>query len=104
MTNCIKKRTQATNYNMADKSGHHVYFEDGTPYKYFSHSNWYDTATPYQYCVRELKEIKNIIKSGQKLKIESYGNVHLISTLDEFKNWIENVFYGGFEKYVFESN
>ncbi len=80
-----------------------VYFENGKTYKSFLHSNWYDTTTPYQYCVGELTEIKNTIQSGQKLRIESYGKPHLISTSEQFKSWIENVFCGGFEKYVFKS-
>ncbi len=90
-------------YRLDKEIEHNIYYENGELFKCFLHSNWYDTATPYQYCVKELKEIRDSIAGGQKLKFESYGKTHFISTQDEFKNWIENVFYGGYEKFVFET-
>lgn len=80
---------------------HKVYFENGNEFKSFLNSNWYDTATPYQWCIKELLEIKRYIAEGKTIKIDSNNNIQIITNLDEFKTWIEKVFYGGFEKFVF---
>ncbi|PIF53600.1 hypothetical protein [Flavobacterium sp. 2] len=80
---------------------HIVYSENGEVFKAFLNSNWYDTVTPYMYCVSELKSIKNKIDNSEKFKIESNNKVYHITTIEEFRIWIEKVFYGGFEEYVF---
>jgi hypothetical protein len=81
---------------------HKVYLENGEEFKSFLNSNRYDTATPYQFCVKELLEIKNIIIGGNTIKIDSNNKVYIITNLVEFKTWITKVFYGGFEKFVFK--
>ena len=86
---------------MERETEHIVYFENGDLFKSFLNSNWYDTPTPYQFCTAELKEIKNTLKSGHKLRIVSNDETHLISSLDDFRFWIKNIFGGGFEEYVF---
>jgi hypothetical protein len=82
---------------------HIVYLENGDEFKSFLNSNWYDTATPYQFCIKELLEIKSIIANGKMIKIDSNNKIYVISNLDEFQTWIKKVFYGGFEKFVFPS-
>ncbi|MBS7252825.1 hypothetical protein [Flavobacterium branchiicola] len=81
---------------------HFVYSEDGEVFKAFLDSNWYDTVSPYLYCVSELKSIKSKIENNEKFKIESNGKIYLITTNGEFKTWIEKVFHGGFEEHVFD--
>jgi hypothetical protein len=82
---------------------HNVFIDDDL-IKSFTNSNWYDTATPYQFCITELIFLKHKIEIGKKLRIESKGKTYKINNLDEYKKWIESVFYGGFEKFVFETN
>ena len=84
-----------------ERAEHIVYSENGEVFKAFLNSNWYDTVSPYMYCVSELKSIKSKIDNDKKFKIESNGKIYHITTNLEFKNWIEKVFYGGFEKHVF---
>ncbi|TWI03159.1 hypothetical protein IQ05_00088 [Flavobacterium tiangeerense] len=81
---------------------HIIYKENGEEFKSFLNSNWYDTATPYQFCISELKKIKNEIDSGKAFLIVSYDQKYKISTSKEFEKWIVNIFLGGFEKFVFE--
>ncbi len=71
--------------------------------KSFVNSNWYDTATPYQYCISELTILRQKIEIGENLRIESNGKTYEINNLEEYKKWIETVFYGGFEKFVFRT-
>ncbi|MBP9068385.1 MAG: hypothetical protein KBG47_02685 [Bacteroidia bacterium] len=80
---------------------HIVFFENGDQLNTFLNSNWYDTATPFHFCVSELKIIKEELKRGHKLKIESNGKTYKISSLADFENWIKNIFGGGFESHVF---
>lgn len=82
---------------------HKVYFENGEEFKNFLNSNWYDTATPYQFCIKELLEIKKAVESGKKIKIESNNKIYQITNLAEFETWIKKVFCGGFEKFVFST-
>ncbi len=37
----------------------------------FKDSYWYDTATPFQWCVSEIKKIADKIKAGQEVRIIS---------------------------------
>ncbi|OXA79937.1 hypothetical protein SAMN05444397_106166 [Flavobacterium aquidurense] len=84
-----------------EKAEHVVYSENGEVFNAFLNSNWYDTMSPYLYCVSQLKSIKSKIDNNEKFKIESNGKIYHITTNLEFRNWIEKVFYGGFEKHVF---
>jgi hypothetical protein len=63
----------------------------------FTNSCWYDTATPAQWCANRLIELKDKIKNGQKLKIESNGVYIEIQNLTDFKIWLKDYFNGGFE-------
>lgn len=82
---------------------HNIFIND-VLIKSFSNSAWYDTATPYQHCVSELKIVKQKIEIGNKLRIESNSKTYQINNLIEFKDWITTVFGGGFEKFVFAPN
>lgn len=79
----------------------HTVFIEGVLVKSFSNSVWYDTATPFQYCVAELKQLKAIIESGSSLVIEGGGETYRIGNLEEYKRWMTSVFHGGFENWVF---
>lgn len=81
---------------------HIVYSENGEVFKAFLNSNCYDTTSPYMFCVSELKSIKNKIDNSEKFKIESNGKIYQITTNSEFRAWMEKVFYGGYEDYVFD--
>jgi len=80
---------------------HVVFSDDDTVLKSFSNSSWYDTATPYQFCISELRELKNEIKNNRRIYIESNGIKYQIFSLNEFRIWIEEVFLGGFENIFF---
>lgn len=83
------------------KIEHTIYFENGGVFKTFLNSNWYDTASPYQFCIKELLEIKDAISNGKIIKIDSNSTVYLISNLNDFQTWIKKVFHGGFEEFIF---
>ncbi|MCZ4242541.1 hypothetical protein [Pedobacter punctiformis] len=68
----------------------------------FLNSNWYDTASPYQWCINALKNLKDEIDLSKRVEIISNGVTYKIINNADFKNWIEQVFFGGFEKYVFD--
>lgn len=80
----------------------HQIFIENKLVKSFSNSKWYDTTTPYQWCVSELKELKKELLDGKSLKIISLDKTYSIENIMDFKTWTEKVFNGGFEKYVFD--
>jgi hypothetical protein len=80
----------------------HRVFVGGKIIKTFADSAWYDTATPFQFCTNELRQLKSEIQRGQRLTIESTGKNFEIETLDDFRSWLVNIFGGGFEEYVFK--
>ena len=82
----------------------HKVFIGGVLIKSFVNSNWYDTATPYQFCISELTILRQKIEIGENLRIESNGKTYEINNLEEYKKWMETVFYGGFEKFVFRTD
>lgn len=78
----------------------HQVFARGRLIKSFTYSYWYDTATPYQWCVRELKALKQKVTDNEALTITSMGITYLISNELEFYNWVANIFGGGFEEFL----
>lgn len=74
------------------ETAHQVYLENGELYKSFTASEWYDTATPAQYCLKELNEIWNAIQAGQRFYIDSTGNRYTITSVNDFRDWLANVF------------
>jgi hypothetical protein len=80
----------------------HKIYIDNKLVKSFSSSVWYDTATPFQWCISELKELKKELQEGKSLEIISQDKNYKIENIMEFKTWTEKVFNGGFEKYVFD--
>jgi len=76
---------------------HKIFNEHNELKMSLTNSCWYDTATPAQWCANRLAELKEEIKNGEILKIESKGNIYPILNLDDFKNWVINEFKGGFE-------
>ena len=61
----------------------HCVFINEVLIKAFTNSNWYDTASPYQFCISELIFLKHKIESGQKLTIESLGEIYKIDNLSQ---------------------
>jgi hypothetical protein len=80
----------------------HNVFIDGALIKSFTSSDWYDTATPYQFCIAELLFLKHRIEKGDRLEINSRGQLYIIDNLDSYKAWMQTVFGGGFEQFVFK--
>ena len=66
----------------------------------FRESCWYDTATPFQWCLKEHKKIVDRIHSGVQIKIISIDTEYLISDKKEYYMWLKNIFKGGFDKYL----
>lgn len=82
---------------MGTEIEHMVYDETGRFLNCFTNSGWYDTATPAQWCIRAMTELKNILSGGKKLKIISCGKTYEIATQDDFRDWLKFEFKGGFE-------
>lgn len=80
----------------------HKVFIDGILIKSFTSSDWYDTATPYKFCISELLYLKLRIEKGDRLKIDSLGKIYEIDNLDSYSTWMQTVFGGGFEQFVFK--
>lgn len=80
----------------------HKVFIDGVLIKSFTGSDWYDTATPYKFCLSELLFLKHRIEKGDRLEIDSRGKIYIIDHLDSYKTWLQSVFGGGFEQFVFK--
>ena len=68
--------------------------------KTFLHSSWYDTATPYHACQKELEELMREVERGHLLTIESHSNIYAVQSMAEYKDWLKNIFGGGFEDIV----
>lgn len=59
----------------------------------------YDTATPYNWCLNKLIEIKNLISSKSELIIlGSGGRIFEMKNFEDFINWVKIEFKGGFEE------
>jgi hypothetical protein len=74
---------------------HKILNENGEFLICFTNSCWYDTA---KWCGNRLVELKDRIKIGQKLNIESNGQKIQINNMTDYRNWLKNYFKGGFER------
>ncbi len=54
-------------------------------------AEWYDTATPYQGCLRALKELYALAATTE-LMITSDGVTYLIQNQAEFMRWVAEIF------------
>ena len=77
-------------------------FIDDNLTKSFSNSGCYDTTTPFHWCLNQLTELKEELINGKTLVIINRDKTFNITNNHEFKNWLENVFGGGFENYLYE--
>ncbi|WP_316805246.1 hypothetical protein [Pedobacter nototheniae] len=80
---------------------HRIYVDQELKQSFLNFS-WYDTASPYQWCIGALNNLKDEISSGKYVEIISNGVTYKITDNVDFKNWIVQVFFGGFEKYIFD--
>jgi hypothetical protein len=55
----------------------------------FMESIWYDTASPAQWCIARLREIKEELPG---VVICGFGTEYKIDTLEELKRWTKDVF------------
>ncbi|MEM1137754.1 MAG: hypothetical protein AAGI07_18085 [Bacteroidota bacterium] len=76
----------------------HKVYQESELIKSFSDSCWYDTATPYSWCLGQLQTLKDILLAGHAFTIVSDGMEYHTNTLKDFKWWIKNIFGGGFEE------
>ncbi|MFN8441415.1 MAG: hypothetical protein U0175_11620 [Caldilineaceae bacterium] len=72
----------------------HVILLDGTKIHEFLDAAWYDTATPYRGCLRELQRLYDLTAS-HSLEIVSYGKSYKIATQADFRHWVAEVFEQG---------
>jgi len=82
------------------ETSHSIYYANGTIYKFFLASDWYDTATPAKYCINELNEVWQTIQAGNSLIIKSNNETYQIESTHDFRFWLKTVFKGGFEEFV----
>lgn len=54
-------------------------------------AEWYDTATPYQGCLRALQELYALAATTE-LMITSDGVTYLIQNQAEFMRWVAEIF------------
>lgn len=57
-------------------------------------AEWYDTATPYQGCLRALKELYALAATTEFV-ITSHGVTHHIQDQAEFLCWVAEIFERG---------
>ena len=69
-------------------SAHLIYINGRLEYELLD-SIWYDTASPAQACIKQLRAMKERIPN---MKIVSFGQEFSISTQDEFVAWVKDVF------------
>jgi hypothetical protein len=73
--------------------------------KYLNESWEYDTLSYYKFCAFDLYEINQRIKNGEIIKIvknegTTTEKTYLVENTTDFKNWVEKIFKGGFEKHL----
>ena len=72
----------------------HIILQDGAKIHEFLDVAWYDTATPYQGCVRELQRLYELT-AGNSLEIVSYGKSYKIANQIDFRHWVVEIFEQG---------
>ena len=83
------------------KIEHKIYIE-GKLIKTFYNLDYYDTNNPYQWCLKELMELKDKIVKGHSLTIKSLNEIYVINNLKDFRAWVEHKSNLELEKYIFE--
>ena len=69
----------------------HLVFLDGAKIHEFLDVAWYDTATPYQGCMRELQRLYELT-ANHSLEIVSHGKSYKIANQADFRRWVAEVF------------
>lgn len=71
-----------------EKVKHKIYIKGNLKYEFLTSIN-YDTATPAQACINNLKKIASYVPN---VRIESFGKEYIVENDAQFKDWVKNVF------------
>ena len=78
----------------ASISAQHIVTVNGVVHSELLDVEWYDTATPYLGCVRELQRLCDLA-AATPFEIVSYGQSHKIANQRDFLHWVAEVFERG---------